>query len=697
MVTHQTKANNQNNLIRFSLTIFGILFSFTTLSAVIMANLHANATNPASANASVFVSSACTMSGGNNDYVDTMSNGESKVFGPSTIKAVCNDASGLAIYAVGYSGDTITGGDNDKMLARATGSSNNIVTATDDNPGSGSYWAMRITAVSGTYTPTIENSFDRTAYHIVPTAMTKVASLSSATDQGESATGSSINANYKVSIASAQPADTYQGKVKYVLVHPNTFIIGTYDVNFYANGGTGTLASQTNLANYEDQTLNPISSGTITPPAGYRFVGWCDATESTPSTPTNPQTTCPGNLYTDGDIVLASSVAGSGSSTASSLNLYAVYAHYSELALINTNATVTGSTSTTILRGQTATSTPITNPQRSYTVSGLEANGVGGTGATVTFPSTGACTSTTNCTYNYIFSGWYTATSGGTKIINPDSTLTPSNGYTDNQGAWNSDDTPTLHAQWDSTTPPAITLPTITKAGHTCGWATSNSTTTRTYESGQTIDPLTANTTLYGTCSANSYTITLNQNGATTSSSPTSVNATYNQSTLSSAITNPSKTYSASGFTMGTYASGATVTFPSTGNCTSASNCTYTNTFNGWYNTSSATGGTQIITTAGALTPSNGWTDANANWTSTSDQTVYTRWSAGTSITLPTITKTGYNCGWSENSSASTYTYESGYSGLTLDSNKTLYGICEIKSNLSLKVSLKVKKSESPP
>ena len=540
-------SKNKENGLKLAISTFSVLFVITLLSTTILTNLPTNADNPASANASVFVSSACTMSGGNNDYVDTLANGEAKVYGPSTIKAVCNDASGLAIYAVGYSGDTMTGGNNDKMLARAT--SSNIITATDDNPGSGSYWAMKITAVSGTYTPTIENSFDRTDYHIVPTTMTKIASLNSATDQSTGSTeaeGSSVNANYKVSIASAQPADEYQGKVKYVLVHPNTFTLGTYNINYLANGGTGTMTSQTDLANYEDQTLSSITgpTSTITPPTGYRFVGWCDATESTPATPTNPQTTCPGNLYTDGDTIPASTVSATATRSIASttLNLYAVYAHYSELALMNTNATITGSTSTTITRGNTTPDTTITNPQRSYTVSGLEANGVGGSGATVTFPQAGACAANSNsnpttnptCTYNYIFSGWYTASTSGTKIINSDSTFTTSNGYTDSEGKWNSNDTPTLYSQWLENTDPTntITLPTITKEGHTCGWATSNSTTTRTYESGQTLSPLTADTILYGTCTANNYTQTIkyryeNADGSFTNYTTVTTDVTY--------------------------------------------------------------------------------------------------------------------------------------------------------------------------
>ena len=56
-------------------------------------------------------------------------------------------------------------------------------------------------------------------------------------------------------------------------------------------------------------------------------------------------------------------------------------------------------------------------------------------------------------------------------------------------------------------------------------------------------------------------------------------------------------------------------------------------------------------------------------------------------VTLPTITKTGYTCGWTTTATnATTITYASG-SSLTPTANITLYGVCNIKNNLSLKIS----------
>lgn len=511
----QTKSNHEVKYqSKISFTIFSILFSILIISLLTFINMRVSAaTTTSSANASVNVSSACTMTGapssGGNTYTGTITPGTSQEFGPTTLTATCNDPSGLGIYAIGYSGDSYTASSHTQLISTLN-SSYNINTNTPSSAGSNSYWSMKLVSVAGTYPATITNSYDN--YNVVPNNFTKVAYRSTQTDIGEGANGTSVNASYQVGISSSQVADTYTGKVKYTLVHPNNFTIGTYNINYLANGGTGTMSSQTNLNNFEDQTLSALSTGTITPPTGYNFAGWCTVQDTT----TEPQTTCntPGaTSYPDAGTIIASTVSAEGSGsfiTPGTLNLYAYY-------------------------------------------------------------------------------------------------------------------------------------------------------------------------------SLASYDITLDGNGATTPGS-TSATATYNSSSLTS-ITNPQKVYNISGFTLGTNASGASVTYPTTGACLSASNCKYTYSFDGWYNTSSSSGGTQIITSSGALTANNGYTDSNSRWTSTSTPTVYARWNNGAAITLPSITKTGYNCGWSTNSTATTYTYQSGYTGLVPASNMTLYGICVIKSNLSLKVS----------
>ena len=101
-----------------------------------------------------------------------------------------------------------------------------------------------------------------------------------------------------------------------------------------------------------------------------------------------------------------------------------------------------------------------------------------------------------------------------------------------------------------------------------------------------------ATNNVYAIYNPKQYTITLNDQDATTAVSPSTVNATYKSLTLSSAITNPLK----SGYTFG-----------------------------GWYSATGG-GGSLIINTSGALQASkDGYTDATG-WTKTSAATVYAKW-----------------------------------------------------------------------
>ena len=90
---------------------------------------------------------------------------------------------------------------------------------------------MKLTAVSGTYTPIIAGSIgdslkqtgdpDFSDYTAVPEEYTKVAYHTSSTDTGTNATGSNLTTTYRAYISPTQPAGTYVGQVKYTLVHPN--------------------------------------------------------------------------------------------------------------------------------------------------------------------------------------------------------------------------------------------------------------------------------------------------------------------------------------------------------------------------------------------------------------------------------------------------------------------------------------------
>lgn len=167
---------------------------------------------------SISVPTSCTMNG----IVDTphsanVNNGQyNSNIGTTTMKAFCNDSNGFAIYSIGYTNEEYG---NNVLTNASLGSSANIVTGTATS-GNTSNWAMKLTTdTSATYPISIENSYD--SFHTVPNDYELVAKRTSATDMGETATGSIFTTTYQAYIAELQPAGTYSGKVKYTLVHPN--------------------------------------------------------------------------------------------------------------------------------------------------------------------------------------------------------------------------------------------------------------------------------------------------------------------------------------------------------------------------------------------------------------------------------------------------------------------------------------------
>lgn len=122
---------------------------------------------------------------------------------------------------------------------------------------------------------------------------------------------------------------------------------------------------------------------------------------------------------------------------------------------------------------------------------------------------------------------------------------------------------------------------------------------------------VTANKEYYAIWTANTYAITLNQNGATTNSSPTSVNATYDAHALSSAITNPTKT---------------------------------DYIFGGWNTKADGSGLTVIGTDGELIADVSGYTDEEGNWTKDGTETLYAKWTEHTYTNYRTVccTEMGY-------------------------------------------------------
>ena len=257
----------------------GILLLSTIFVATGLSSSHSSALEySTSTTAAVHVSSTCSMStnpsGTDSPHTTTLVNGgyNNTGIGITTIKTLCNDASGYAIYAVGFTGDSI-GGTSLHNSADGSSTTNDIVTGTTLN-GQVSNWAMKV--ASGTNGPAIQSdtSGSFANFHTVPDSFTPVAKYTSGVVP---AAGSIMTTTYGASISPSQPAGTYVGKVKYVLVHPSTFAPGTYTIAYNANGGSGTMASETGVLNYESHQL---ANNTFTAPAGTIFGGWCTSNAS---------------------------------------------------------------------------------------------------------------------------------------------------------------------------------------------------------------------------------------------------------------------------------------------------------------------------------------------------------------------------------------------------------------------------------
>ena len=174
---------------------------------------------------------SCSLSGtGMDSHVTTLQNGHSNsTIGESTITAYCNDLNGFSIYAVGFTNNEY--GNNHLVSTTASGT-NSISTGTNTS-GDTSSWAMKLTPITNptpTYPITIIGStddtdktpttLDYTSFQPVPNEYALVARRKASTDVGTNAEGSSFKTTYQAYAASGQAAGTYEGQVRYTLVHP---------------------------------------------------------------------------------------------------------------------------------------------------------------------------------------------------------------------------------------------------------------------------------------------------------------------------------------------------------------------------------------------------------------------------------------------------------------------------------------------
>ena len=287
-----------------SVSVLAVLASITTISGFILSSSYSHA-ETSSVLASVTVPDVCTIAADNSStaHTDTVGVGEYKAnIGETVFNITCNDNNGYSIYAVGYSNNTVG---NTNLIGTTNGATIPTGTSTVTGSSAVSNWAMKLTAVSGTFPATILDSYD--SYHVVPSTATKVATRTSSIDLSAD---SQIKTTYAVSISPAQTADSYVGKVKYIVVHPNysnadgtreTYNIpvtfagqGVSSVTFTATGyPTRTVSTSGGTANL---AAGVTYTATATFTSGYELVSWALNNSSygtLSSTSTNPTTFTP--------------------------------------------------------------------------------------------------------------------------------------------------------------------------------------------------------------------------------------------------------------------------------------------------------------------------------------------------------------------------------------------------------------------
>ena len=260
-----------------SYTLPTILLVSMILSGLLLSSSisYATDTNTSQDNVSVNVPVSCTMNGtGMSSHTASIPNGTYQAdIGTTTLQSFCNDSQGFAIYAIGYTNEEY-GNTNLVGLTQ----NQTIITGTATSTGNPdvSNWAVKLATSSGaTYPLTLDNSFG--AYSAVPTTYTKVAHRDSGTDLGSSATGSTLTTTYAAYISKTQAADTYNGKVKYTLVHPASEVpaqpvaceAGKICYNPNSNTVVGEMGKQNSSSNVSKTLWEPNYKR-----QGYGFAGW---------------------------------------------------------------------------------------------------------------------------------------------------------------------------------------------------------------------------------------------------------------------------------------------------------------------------------------------------------------------------------------------------------------------------------------
>ena len=275
----------------------GVLVATTLVSGALLMSSKVSADDNQTDEVSISISSSCSIVGtGTSSHTAEIANGQyNSSIGETTATIYCNDTDGFSIYAIGYT-------DNDEgnnALSNATlGPTHDIATGTGTTGNS--QWAMKLSTITSptpTYPITIQNSFD--SFHTVPNDYTLVAKRTSATDVGTSAEGSTFKTTYQAYISQTQPAGTYVGQVKYVLVHPHDatapekpFACPANYICYHpnANDAVGTMNAISDYASDTSSNIGYQSTSSNTSVglystnysrSGYGFAAWNTAIDGT--------------------------------------------------------------------------------------------------------------------------------------------------------------------------------------------------------------------------------------------------------------------------------------------------------------------------------------------------------------------------------------------------------------------------------
>ena len=218
--------------------ITNILITTTLLSGTILASTLVSADDDSVVDEiNITIPESCSISGTvMTSHNANIANGTYQAdIGTTTLHAFCNDSEGFAIYAAGYTGDTIGETNSNKLVGASTNTTIETGLATSAGNPDISNWAMKlaITQDSGDTTGTNAYTIDSapntsggsdatfSGYHVVPNEYTKVAHKTAATDMTANTGGAKLTTTYAAYISKTQPADTYSGQVIYTLVHPS--------------------------------------------------------------------------------------------------------------------------------------------------------------------------------------------------------------------------------------------------------------------------------------------------------------------------------------------------------------------------------------------------------------------------------------------------------------------------------------------